>query len=94
MVSLREEQPFNAVSAYESPVSAGKDGSISHIAAKRLGECVAQYEKEYDMKAQKAWYVSVDGPIESLDSIAEKVTLAGLVKGVNFEVEAAFGTGE
>ena len=94
LVSLREEQPFNAVSAYESPVSAGKDGSISHIAAKRLGECVAQYEKEYDMKAQKAWYVSVDGPIESLDSIAEKVTLAGLVEGVNSEVEAAFGTGE
>ena len=45
-------------------------------------------------KARKAWYVSVDGPIESLDSIAEKVTLAGLVEGVNFEVEAAFGTGE
>ena len=94
LVSMREEQPFNAVSAYEVPVSAGEDSSISHIAAERLGECIAQYEKEYDMRAQKAWYVSVDGAIESLDAIAEKVTLAGLVENVSSKVEAAFGAGE
>lgn len=94
LVSLRDEQPFNAVTAFEVPIRPEGEDSISHIAAERLGERVGQYEVAYGLKARKAWYISIDGAIGSLDSVADRSDLADMVHGVQTEVEAAFGTGE
>lgn len=94
LVSLRDEQPFNAVTAYEIPIRPDSETSISRIAAGRLGERIHQYEEAYGLKARKAWYVSIDGAVDTLDAVSEKTDLAGLVHGIQAEVEAAFGTGE
>lgn len=94
LISLRDEQPFNAVTAFEVPLHPDSDMAISLAAAQKLGECVHRYEEAYGLKARKAWYVSVDGAVDALDDVAEKMDLAGIVEGVQAEVEMAFGTGE
>lgn len=94
LVALREGQPFNAVSAFEFPVYGTDDESVSHIAAGRLGKCVDQYERAFDMKAAEAWYISVDGPVDTLDAIANKTDLAGLLQGVRGAIGVAYGSGE
>lgn len=94
LISLRGEQPINAVSAFEEPIRPSAGKSVSRIAAERLGTRVASLEEGYGMKASQAWYVSVDGPVDELESIARKVTLGDAAAGVRAAVVAACGDGE
>lgn len=94
LISLRGEQPINAVSAFEEPIRPSASKSVSRIAAERLGTRVASLEEGYGMKASQAWYVSVDGPVDELESIARKATLGDAAAGVRAAVVAACGDGE
>lgn len=78
IVSLRERQAFNAVNAFENPVHAIEDKSISEVAADRLGKKIAEIEKAYDSAALKSWNVVVGTPIDSINEISEPVTLSEL----------------
>ena len=94
LISLRGEQPINAVSAFEEPIHPSAGKSVSRIAAEKLGARVASLEEGYGMKASQAWYVSVDGPVDELESIAQKSTLGDAAAGVRAAVVAACGDGE
>ena len=94
LISLRGEQPINAVSAFEEPIRPSAGKPVSRIAAERLGTRVASLEEGYGMKASQAWYVSVDGPVDELESIARKATLGDAAAGVRAAVVAACGDGE
>ena len=94
LISLRDEQPINAVSAFEEPIRPSVGKSVSRSAAEKLGTRVASLEEGYGMKASQAWYVSVDGPVDKLESIAQKATLGDAAAGVRAAVVAACGDGE
>ena len=94
LISLRDEQPINAVSAFEDPIRPSAGKSVSRSAAEKLGTRVASLEEGYGMKASQAWYVSVDGPVDKLESIAQKATLGDAAAGVRAAVVAACGDGE
>lgn len=94
LISLRDEQPINAVSAFEEPIRPSAGKSVSRSAAEKLGTRVASLEEGYGMKASQAWYVSVDGPVDKLESIAQKATLGDAAAGVRAAVVAACGDGE
>lgn len=95
VVSLREKQPINAVSAFEMPVKASEKGEpVSRLAAKRLGERIAQLEGVYDMKPSKAWYASVDGALDELAAVADEASVSEIVQGVCAEVASAYHDGE
>lgn len=94
VVSLREKQPINAVSAFEMPVKASEEEPVSRLAARRLGERIAQLEGVYDMKPSKAWYMSVDGALDELAAVADEASVSEIVQGVCAEVASAYHDGE
>ena len=94
VVSLREEQSINPVSAFEVPVRADGANSVSRLAAERLGERIAGLEEAYGMKPIKAWYTSVDGEVGELSSIATKAAIAETTQGVRDEVFRSLSCGE
>lgn len=94
VVSLREKQPINAVSAFEMPVKASEEEPVSRLAARRLGERIAQLEGVYDMKPSKAWYASVDGVLDELAAVADEASVSEIVQGVCAEVASAYHDGE
>lgn len=94
VVSLREKQPINAVSAFEMPVKASEEESVSRLAAKRLGERIAQLEGVYDMKSSKAWYMSVDGALDELTAVANEASVSEIIQGVCDVVASTYHDGE
>ena len=94
VVSLREKQPINAVSAFEMPVKACREEPVSRLAAKRLGKMIAKLEGAYDMKPSKAWYMSVDGALDELAAVADEASVSEIVQGVCAEVVSAYHDGE
>lgn len=93
-VSLREDQPINLVSAFERPVYAERDRSITQIAAERLVACAREVEEAYARSAQMSWHVSYGIDTTSLDFFGEGVPLDSLVGGVRNAVEAALASEE
>lgn len=88
LVSVRDRQPINAVTAFEDPVRRREGNPISHQAAVLLAKKVKSIEEGYDMPARKSWNI-VDGPaIEELDEISSNVDLGGLVAQLRDEVLA------
>lgn len=81
-VAVREKQPVNAVSAFEVPVRAKADNSISYLAAEKLGEKLAEFDDVYGTTPIKAWSVVVGKSVESLEDIGESVTLDGMLDGL------------
>lgn len=94
VVSLREKQPINAVSAFEMPVKASEEESVSRLAAKRLGERIAQLEGVYDMKSSMAWYMSVDGALDELTAVANEASVSEIIQGVCDVVASTYHDGE
>lgn len=94
VVSLREKQPINAVSAFEMPVKASEEESVSRLAAKRLGERIAQLEGVYDMKSSKAWYMSVDGALDELTAVANEASVSEIIQDVCDVVASTYHDGE
>ena len=92
-VAIRDDQPINAVSAFEEPVKSKEGTSISRQAAERLGERIGEIEKAYAHPALRAWNVVVGEPVESLSSLGVSADFATLTDGVRDEVLVLLGQG-
>lgn len=93
-ISLRNDQPINLVSAFERPVYAERDRSITQIAAERLAEYARDVESAYACPATKSWHVSYGVEPSSLDYFGEGVSLDTLVSSVREAVEFALASEE
>lgn len=82
LVSAREQQPINVVSAFEQPVLPREDKTIARQAADRLGQRVAEVEAAYDMQSSGAWYLSAEDSVASLDKVGRQTDLRGLLNSV------------
>lgn len=87
IVVFRENQPINAVEAFEKPVKASEDRSISQIASFRLIEELHMIEKAYDEKPKHAWVTSTVVSPEDLESTENLVSLATLINQVGAETK-------
>ncbi len=92
-VAIRDDQPVNAVSAFEEPVRQKEGMSISRQAAERLGRRIDEIEKAYAHPALQAWNVVVGEPVEPLSSLGASVDFAAMASGVHDEVLALLGQG-
>lgn len=77
-VTVRTDQPINLVDAFEKPVRAKDDESITEQAARLLGDHEAGVDEAYGVKPAAAYYVSVEGSVDSLDRVAQKLSFAQL----------------
>lgn len=75
VVTVRENQPFNAASAFRTPVSP-HEGDIIDVATERLAAKIDGYERKFDLPAQARWQVTQDGDTsltEVLDGLREEL---------------------
>lgn len=83
-VALRKDQPINLVSAFENPVRAKEDESVSQQAAKRLVSTNYEFENAYNMSSDNAWCVLTDVDVSELPKPFGESTnlneMVGLVK--------------
>ena len=93
-VSLREDQPINLASAFECPVYAERDRSITQIAADRLASCARDVEAAYARPAAQSWHVSYGIDPASLDYFGAGVSFDALMDAVRAAVGAALAPKE
>jgi CRISPR system Cascade subunit CasC len=94
LVALRDDQPINGVSAFESPVSPREGVSISHQAENRLANRLLQISNTYGNTPIKVWWTSVDGGTDSLKQIGAQVTFPEMLDEVSASVVDALSKGE
>lgn len=92
-VAIRDDQPINAVTAFEEPVKAQDGTSISRQAAKCLGDRICELEEAYSHPALCAWNVVVGDPVEPLSSLGDSASFATVIDGVRDEILALLGQG-
>lgn len=90
VVALRDTQPINASSAFEVPIKARGDESISRQAIERLGQELSEIANNYDEKPSKAWAVLSGGPVEAMSDWSEQVTLPELEAKLREALTARF----
>lgn len=61
IVSVRGEQPINMVSAFEKPVRADADHSVSEMAVERLNKKIEKVEESYGAQPEQSWAIGVGG---------------------------------
>ncbi len=81
-VTIREDQPVNLADAYEKPVRATKENSVTENAARRLGKREKELDEAYDVKPVAAFNVTVGDPVAELDAVSEHVTFSSLSKNL------------
>ena len=86
LVSIRDKQPVNPVSAFEVPVVAKGAESISRVAARKLGARVGSIERSYDMPACAAWNIVDSEPVEELDTVGVRTDLPGLLESLRVQL--------
>lgn len=94
LVVLRDDQPINGVSAFESPVSTKEGVSISHQAEDRLATKLLQISETYGNDPVKVWWTAVDGGTDSLKQVGEQVTFPKMLDEVSASVLDALSKGE
>jgi len=82
IVAVRETQPINAVSAFENPVRAKEDVSISRQATERLATQLERIESAYGEPAIACWGVLTDSDDDMLAGVAKSVSLPELLNNV------------
>ena len=87
IVVFRDNQPINAVEAFEKPVRPTEDKSISQIASLRLIEELHRIEKAYDEKPKHAWVTSTIVSSDDLESDEQLVSLTALINQVGAETK-------
>lgn len=92
-VAIRDDQPINAVSAFEAPVKPKEGTSISRQAVERLGSRIAEIENAYGHPALRAWNVVVGDAVEPFSSLGVSADFGSLTNGVRAEVLALLGQG-
>ena len=93
-VSLRDDQPINLATAFERPVYAERDRSITQIAAERLAACAKDVEGAFAHPATKSWHVSYGVDAASLEYFGEGVSFDTLVSAVREAIELALASEE
>lgn len=93
-VSLRDDQPINLAAAFERPVYAERDRSITQIAAERLAACARDVEGAFAHPATKSWHVSYGMDAALLDYFGEGVSFDALVTAVREAVESVLAPEE
>ena len=93
-VSLRDDQPINLATAFERPVYAERDRSITQIAAERLAACAKDVEEAFAHPAAKSWHVSYGVDAASLEYFGEGVSFDALVAAVREAIESALASKE
>lgn len=87
IVVFRDNQPINAVEAFEKPVKASEDKSITQIACLRLIDELHRIEKAYDEKPKHTWVTSTIVSPEDLESTENLVSLTTLINQVGAETK-------
>ncbi|MDR1447364.1 MAG: type I-E CRISPR-associated protein Cas7/Cse4/CasC [Candidatus Ancillula sp.] len=89
LVTIRQDQPVNLVTAFENPIYKREGSSISDIATQKLANEYKKVHENYVNKPETAYVISLDEFIrkENRLSIADafeatKVTLEDLLSGV------------
>lgn len=93
-VSLRDDQPINLATAFECPVYAERERSITQIATERLAECAKDVESAFARSAAKSWHVSYGVDAAPLDYFGEGVSFDALVVAVRGAIESALASEE
>lgn len=93
-ISLRDDQPINLATAFERPVYAARDRSITQIAAERLAACAKDVESAFAHPATKSWHVSYGVDAASLEYFGEGVSFDDLVSAVREAIESALASEE
>ncbi len=86
LVSIRDKQPVNPVSAFEVPVVAKGAESISRVAARKLGARVGSIERSYDMPACVAWNIVDSEPVDELDAVGVRTDMPGLLGSLRVQL--------
>lgn len=86
VVSFRDKQPINPVTAFEAPVYPREGESISSQARKLFAEELRNIEQSFDMSSVASWCVLVNGDDSDSDVFGEVVDLASLLEHVREEV--------
>lgn len=93
-VSLRDDQPINLAAAFERPVYAERDRSITQIAAERLAACAKDVEGAFARPATKSWHVSYGVDAGPLEYFGEGASFDALVTAVREAIESALASEE
>ena len=88
-VSLRDDQPINLATAFECPVYAERERSITQIASERLVACAKDVEGAFAHPASKSWHVSYGVDAAPLEYFGEGVSFDDLVTAVREAIESA-----
>lgn len=82
VVAVRDDQPVNAVSAFEDPVAPRAGASIARQAAERLGATLKSIDEAFGVGPVRAWNVVIGEPVAALDALSERTDLEALLDGV------------
>jgi len=93
-ISLREDQPINLASAFERPVYAERERSITQIAAERLAASAQDVESSFVHPAEKSWHVSYGVDAAPLEYFGEGLSFDDLVGAVRETIESALASKE
>lgn len=93
-VSLREDQPINLATAFERPVYAERERSITQIAAERLAACAKDVEDAFAHPAVRSWHVSYGVDDALLEYFGEDVSFDALVTAVRKAIESSLASKE
>lgn len=94
IVAFRENQPINAVSAFEQPVRSEHGSPVSAVASRKLVDELVKIQDVYGEKPASAWVVSTDLSKDEMEAIAQPVNLQELTGNVEDEVINIFGAQE
>lgn len=94
IVAFRENQPINAVSAFEQPVHPTQDLPVSAVASRELVKELRKIQDVYGDRPTSAWVLSTDLPEEDMESFALPANLQELTRHIKDEVKNIYGSQE
>lgn len=94
IVAFRENQPINAVSAFEQPVHPTQDLPVSAVASRELVKELRKIQDAYGDRPTSAWVLSTDLPEEDMESFALPANLQELTRHIEGEVKNIYGSQE
>lgn len=94
IVAFRENQPINAVSAFEQPVHPTQDLPVSAVASRELVKELRKIQDVYGDRPTSAWVLSTDLPEEDMESFALPANLQELTRHIESEVKNIYGSQE
>lgn len=94
IVAFRENQPINAVSAFEQPVHPTQDLPVSAVASRELVKELRKIQDVYGDRPTSAWVLSTDLPEEDMESFALPANLQELTRHIEGEIKNIYGSQE